>query len=138
MKLQKIILAISALIIAVVFIAEYLNINSVCISSACADAYNSVLLGWLFMSVMTTATILLLFRFQREVFITWWKFARIAIPVILVISRIINLGFHHTSGGFINTSDALDIPAHILMYSIFVIGSIIQIVRGYRISRTGE
>lgn len=137
MKLQRNILVITATVIALVFISEYLKLDSNCISSSCGNAYNSVLLGWLVVSVMTMAITLLSFFFQEGVIKSWWKFARIAIPVILIISTIINLGFHHTVGGFLNMSDMFDIPAHILMYAIFVIGSIIQIVRGYRAGRAG-
>lgn len=74
---------------------------------------------------------------KDSVVIKWWKFARIAIPAILIISTIINLGFHHHPGGFMNLDNMFDIPAQMLMYGIFVIGSVIQIVRGYRVSRAG-
>ncbi len=134
MKLQKIIF-VTIIVIVLVFIAEYLKLDSNCISSKCLDVYNSVLLGWLIMSVITLLLASFLFFFQEKVLRMWWKFARIAIPVILVISTVINLGFHHTVGGFLNMSDMFDIPAQMLMYSIFVIGSVIQIVRGYRVRK---
>jgi hypothetical protein len=39
---------------------------------------------------------------------------------------------HHTNSGFFNMDNMFDIPAHILMYAIFILGSLIQIWRGYR------
>ncbi len=70
--------------------------------------------------------------FREIVVRTWWKFARIAIPIILVISTLINLQLHHSSGGFMNMDDMFDIPALILIYTVFILGSLIQIWRGYK------
>ncbi len=132
MKLQIILFA-SILITLLVFIAEYLKLDSFCPSSSCNNSYDSILLGWFLVSVMTIAITLFLFRCSDGVVNSWWKFARIAIPLILIISTIINLGFHHNPGGFMNMDDMFDIPVHILLYTIFVIGSIVQIVRGRRL-----
>jgi hypothetical protein len=133
MKLQKI-LFVATSIILLVFIAEYLNLDSSCVSSSCSNSYNSILLGWFLMSAMTITITLLLLRSRAEVVDAWWEFARIAIPLILIISTLINLGFHHNSGGFMNMDDMFDIPVHILLYTIFVVGSIVQIVRGLKSS----
>jgi len=76
---------------------------------------------------------LLTYKMSATVFNAWWKFARVAIPLILIISTLINLGFHHNPGGFMNMDDMFDIPAHILLYTIFVVGSVVQIVRGRRL-----
>lgn len=131
MKLQKI-LFVATLIILLVFIAEYLDLDSSCVSSSCSNAYNSILLAWFLMSTMTITMTLFLLRSQAKVVDAWWKFARIAIPLTLIISTIINLGFHHNPGGFMNMDDMFDIPAHILLYTIFVVGSVVQIVRGHK------
>ncbi len=71
-------------------------------------------------------------RLDTNVFNYWWKFARVAIPIILIVSIGINLQLHHRSSGFLNLDDMFDIPAHILMYAIFIFGSLIQIWRGYK------
>ncbi len=113
------------------FLMDQLSSRKYC-SYSCLQNYDGIAFNWLVVIGGVLLILALLFFLPYQVYQRWWKFARVAIPVILVISTIINLGFHHTVGGFLNTSDIFDIPAHILMYSIFVIGSIVQIVRGYR------
>lgn len=76
---------------------------------------------------------LLTFFMHSRVFNSWWKFARIAIPVILFISTLINLKLHHSpSGGVLNMDDMFDLPILFLMYVVFVVGSLVQIYKGYR------
>ena len=75
---------------------------------------------------------LITYKLPESVFSAWWKFAQIDIPTIFLISFIISLGLHHSPGGFFNIDNEIDVTAYFLMYSIFVIGSLIQIYRGYR------
>lgn len=75
---------------------------------------------------------LITYKLPQSVFAAWWKFARMAIPVIFILSIMINMGVLHSNGGFFNMDNNFDLAALILLYSIFTIGSIIQIVRGYR------
>ncbi len=99
----------------------------------CGDAINQYQNVFLFFPFILIFS-LLTYKMPSVVFGVWWKFARIAIPLILIISTFINLGFHHQPGGFMNMDDMFDIPAHILLYTIFVVGSVVQIVRGLRSS----
>lgn len=66
----------------------------------------------------------------ERVFAAWWKFAKFAIPVIFVLLLIVNLGLLH------GKNDAwpalIDIPALIFLYSVFTLGSIWQIWKGWR------
>ncbi len=68
--------------------------------------------------------------FKDSVVVTWWRFARWVIPIVLVISMLINSGIHHNPAG--TWQDIFDVPALIFLYSVFSIGSVVQIVRGYR------
>jgi hypothetical protein len=111
--------------------ADYLGSKDYC-SFSCLQNYDGLTLNWL---IIFSITFLVLFGMSFvhiNIFKKWWKFARFAIPIILVISTIINLKLHHTNSGFFNMDNMLDIPAHILMYAIFIIGSVVQIWRGYR------
>lgn len=72
------------------------------------------------------------YKLPQRVFIAWWKFARVAITVIFVLSIMINMGVLHSNGGFFNMDNNFDLAALIFLYSVFTIGSTIQIVRGYR------
>ncbi len=75
---------------------------------------------------------LLTYKMPDRVFAAWWKFARIAVPIILFISWLISLELHHNPGGFFNMDNNFDILGLMLMYTIFIVGSVIQIYRGYR------
>lgn len=79
----------------------------------------------LFFSILTYFT-------RESVFTAWWRFARVSIPVILIISTIIGMQLHHNSYGLFNMDNLFDIPALLLMYGIFILGSLIQIWRGYK------
>lgn len=75
---------------------------------------------------------LVTYKAPEMVFATWWKFAQWTTPVIFVVSIVINLGYFHSDGGFLNMNDTVDQVLLGFMYILFTIGSIIQIIRGYR------
>ncbi len=79
----------------------------------------------LFFSIIT-------YKVPERIFAAWWKFTRVALPLILILTILINLKLHHSPGGWINTDADIDRTTIVLMYAIFVIGSLIQIIRGYR------
>lgn len=66
----------------------------------------------------------------EKVFQNWWRFARIAVPVVLILAFIINLELHHNPNG--QMQNMFDAPALGMLYLIFTIGSVVQIIRGYR------
>ncbi len=68
--------------------------------------------------------------FSKEPFRFWFSFAVIAAPIIFIVSVIILSGFHHTGGGFINIDRDIDVFFIFSLYALFIIGSIIQIIRG--------
>lgn len=78
----------------------------------------------LFFSIIT-------YKMPERIFRAWWGFARIAVPVILFLTVVINLKLHHSPGGWMNMDADVDRAAFLLMYIVFVIGSLIQIARGY-------
>lgn len=74
--------------------------------------------------------VLAIYKLSDSVFVYWWKFARWAIPTIFLLSLVINLELHHNPTG--QWQDMFDLPALLLMYAIFIVGSLIQIYRGFR------
>jgi hypothetical protein len=80
---------------------------------------------------------LLTYKMKNVVFLSWWKFAKWAIPVIFFLLYLINIGALHPglSGGVMGMGDiyaqAADLIASISLYIIFVTGSLIQIYRGW-------
>lgn len=131
--MKKIVLATSLLGVLLAFIARNVIDLGICTSLNydCRLLWDKVEnISYFFIFILLFS--LITYKMKPEAFRNWWKFARVAIPIILVISTVINLQLHHTSGGFFNMDNMFDLPALILMYSIFVMGSLIQIYRGYR------
>lgn len=127
MKVSTIVLGLSTfcLLVADIFLpVKYCSFS-------CMANYDGVTLNWLILIGASFSISVVLLFLPSRVYKSWWSFARIAIPVILIISTIINLQLHHRSGGLFNLDNIFDIPALILMYSVFIIGSLIQIYRGY-------
>lgn len=97
----------------------------------CGDWIDKTQNNFLFFPILLSFS-LITYKMKPEVFRYWWRFSRIAIPIILAISILINLQFHHTSGGLFNLDNIFDLPILFTMYAIFIVGSLIQIYRGYR------
>lgn len=68
----------------------------------------------------------------EKVFVFWWKFAYIAIPISFLGIFIISLELHHDSGGWFNMDNDIDLLMYFVIYSIFIIGSVWQIWKGWR------
>ncbi len=79
----------------------------------------------LFFSIVT-------YRAPEGVFSAWWRFSSLVIPVILVLSFLVNLGYFHRPGGFMNMDDFVDQIILVAAHAFYMIGSIIQTIRGYR------
>ena len=87
-------------------------------------------------NVLVFAPIILFFSsimyfFPKRYFMFWWRFARITIPAILILVILINLQFHHAPGGWFNIDHAVDRVFTGLLFAIFTLGSLIQLLRGY-------
>jgi hypothetical protein len=80
---------------------------------------------FLFFSIIT-------YKMPSKAFEYWWKFARYAIPLVFILSIPISIGLFHSPGGFFNLDDLTDFFLYALLAVLFTIGSIIQIIRGYR------
>ena len=73
--------------------------------------------------------ICLIYKLPKQYFLTWWRFAKYAMPLVFLLSLLISSGILHSSSG--TWQDMLDFPVLILLNGIFVVGSLIQIIRGY-------
>lgn len=97
----------------------------------CGDWLNKTQDNFLFFPIILSFSLLTYFMNQR-VFNSWWSFARITIPIIFIVSVIINLKLHHNSNSFFNMDNMFDLPILITMYAIFIVGSLWQIWKGYK------
>jgi len=74
---------------------------------------------------------LLTYKMKDSAFKAWWQFAKWAIPIIFLASFIIAQGYNNHPGDWLHLDYAIDLAMYIAMYSIFILGSTIQIFRGY-------
>lgn len=116
----------------VLLVVDYLGFY-VCTTYRCRLASDGVLLHTIILSGISFLFAGILSFLPERISKSWWKFARIAIPVIFVISTLINLQLHHSpSGGVMDLDEIFDLPALVFMYIVFIVGSCVQIWRGYR------
>lgn len=88
-----------------------------------SDRWENVLLlsiGVLFFSLLT-------YRLPSHYFIRWWAFAKYSIPIILILSSAIYFELHHNDTS--QMQDMFNAPILLSLYSIFILGSLIQIYR---------
>ncbi len=102
-------------------------------SITCLQNFDGI--GFYWLAVLGTSFILSLLTslMSDDVHVTWWKFARMAIPGVILGSWLISLGLHHNPGGFFNMDNYFDLVWLGILYLIFIIGSLVQIYRGYRL-----
>lgn len=128
MKIQTLIFGAIAIILLIVDSYNFY----LCNTYKCKEASDAILLSTLIIAATSFIISFALSFVSIKIYSNWWRFARIAIPVIFIISTIINLGLHHTSHGVLMNMDYIfDIPILTTMYMVFIIGSLVQIVRGY-------
>lgn len=101
-------------------------------SVTCLQNYDGLGFNWLLLFTVAFLMSLVASLISMQTYGRWWRFARIALPAIFLITTVINLGFHHSNYGPFNMDNMFDIPALITLYTIFVVGSLVQIWRGYR------
>lgn len=65
-------------------------------------------------------------------FRNWWRFAWWGGPLTIGVIILVNAGFHHTGGGFMNLDTILDDEIVFLVYLFFGVGSLVQFWRTYK------
>ncbi len=95
----------------------------------CRDVYDGIERVLIFAPFfLVVAAIALLVK--PKIFDIWWRFAWWGGPLTIGVIMLVNAGFHHTTGGFMNLSDMFDNDLTLLAYLFFVVGSLMQIWRG--------
>jgi hypothetical protein len=136
---QKTLILIAASIILFSLVIDYSGILNP-LSYKNEDLAKSLLLNASLLSLITILLAILTLGFSVR-YDPWWQFAKYAIPVCFTLIVAINLGLLHTTtygtfgwGDMLNqTYDFIGLG---VVYGVFIIGSLIQIVRGYRTDTT--
>ena len=111
------------------FIVDIFSHNDYC-SYSCIANYDGLLANWLFFFVINLFFLSFIFFFNKLLYKRWWSFSKYATPLVIFFITLIGLGLHHSPSG--DLQNIIDVPILILVYSFFILGSIIQIIRGYR------
>lgn len=102
--------------------------------SFCSDNYKcidmSIKIGRIFLIFPFILIFSLITYFAPErVFASWWKFARISIPVAFIANALLMYDMSKSTDAF---DDIVYIPVLILIYGSFTLGSVWQIWKGWR------
>lgn len=137
---QKTLIIIGLGLIAASIAIDYLNFLQP-LGYKTEDLFQGLLLNLTAFSFLVVFFTFSTLRSQIS-FSYWWRFAKYAVPITFVCVVAINFGVLHTNtygtfgwGGMLN--QMYDIWGLSLVYSVFVVGSLIQIIRGYRAGKVG-
>jgi hypothetical protein len=70
---------------------------------------------------------LLTYKLPVHYFTRWWNFAKYSIPIILTLSSAIYFELHHNETS--QMQDMFNAPILLSLYSIFILGSLVQIYK---------
>lgn len=126
--MKKIILWASifgSILFYLLFISKTINICDVYCSSSTITSYHKNTLVFPFILIFSLIT----YFAPERVFASWWKFARIAIPVAFIVNALLMYDMSKSTDAF---DDIVYIPVLILIYGSFILGSAWQIWKGWR------
>lgn len=128
--MKKIIIGISFFFLALYLVFRYSFLFGLCDMTdyQCRIGTNNL------MAVVTFAPFFFLVSLStvympHYMFERWWRFAWWGGPLTIAFVMLVNAGFHHTSGGWLNLSTALDGVATYSAYALFSLGSLVQLYR---------
>lgn len=130
MKLNLLLLVFAGVSLCTLLYEYFAVEKFVCGTYSCSSKVDNVLLGLLVLSILNIVFLITIKFFTKNAFTAWWKFAKYGIPVIFILSLAIGLELHHSPAG--QWQGMFDAPALGLLYLIFTVGSVVQIIRGYR------
>lgn len=134
MNTKKNVLIISSLYIF--YVAVLYFVSATCNGSNWCDVREDSLWGLILFSFASLAFLfflsLITYKMRDEVFSAWWRFARWWVPVIIVVTFLLeNAGGGGGMGIGGAVSSGFDALVLIILYSILVITSLVKIVRAY-------
>jgi hypothetical protein len=133
---KKSVLVVNSIAIILLLTLAYTQSGTSCYSTVWCnklwDAINRV--GeMLFIFIPVLLFSLITYKMRDEVFQAWWKFARWFVPVIMLVTLLIN---SQSRGGGMGISGAISSSFNLfiigIFYAIFVITSLVKITLAYR------
>lgn len=119
-------LGLTLILLALILVIDILRLD-IC-SNSCRDIVIDVGESMFFFPVVFMFSLITYFAPER-VFASWWKFARVAIPVAFIANALLMYDMSQSTDAF---DDIVYIPVLILIYGSFILGSAWQIWKGWR------
>ena len=134
MNTKKNVLGISS--VYIFYIVILLFVSATCDGNNWCSVQEDSIFGLVLFSFAPLSFLFLLslitYKMRDEVFRAWWGFARWWVPVIIVVTLLLqNAGGGGGLGIGGAVSSAFDALILIVLYSIFIIISLVKIVRAY-------
>lgn len=115
-----------------VYITGILLVDTVCKSLWC-NIRDDDFFGQIFFTFSPLGAIFLLslitYKMKEEVFRAWWNFARWFVPIIIVITYLLN---NAPTGGSLNAGQDATFLILFILYAIFIVISLTKIFRTHR------
>lgn len=128
MKTKRIILLISGAFFIIAIILDQIDFYNLCSTSRCLSVIEMyfkisyVLIPVIFFSLLT-------YKMKDQVFQAWWGFARWFVPLIIASTLVLQTGaMGRSGGGWGISSPSLGTIILFLLYSIFILVSLIKII----------
>jgi hypothetical protein len=123
-------------LVYVVYFAAILLVSAICESAWCR-VHDDDFLGQVLFFFLPLLPVFLLslitYRMRDEIFQAWWSFARWFVPVIIVVTFLLeNAG---SGGGYLGMQKDFNFLVLFVFYSIFIITSLARIILTYRRSK---
>jgi hypothetical protein len=134
MRLSKKVFLVSLVISMITLVLDLVNVgDKLCSSYSCRSLLESNLLSLFSITCLISLFSLFLIFSKESTFLYWWKFARVATPLVLVASILLNIDSNNTQGGILmNFNSEFNQVLISLMYLTFILGSAWQMYRGFK------
>jgi hypothetical protein len=130
--MKKVITLISAVGTSIIFIGRNSIELGLCseADNACRSSLYSIgEISYFFPLILLFS--LIIYWLPVQVFKSWLKFLLVWGPITIIVTTLVHLQWHHRGGGIMNMDNIFDVPIILTMYGVFVLGSLIQIYRGW-------
>jgi hypothetical protein len=124
-----------SLIGTLLFFSQFLFDSGSCgnakLCNKIGDVLNQDNLTLIFIIPFVFLLSLITYKMREEVFQAWWNFARWFVPIIIIVTYLINSA--HQQGGFAGVAQgAFEFLILFVFYALFIIITLVRIILAYR------
>ncbi len=125
---------LAGLVMTLLFFSQFLFDSNTCgkngICNRVGDFLNQDNLSYIIIAPFFLLLSLITYKMKEETFRSWWNFARWFVPIIMVVTFL--LEHAGSGGGYLNAGQDFTFFILFILYSILIITSLTKIVLAYR------